>query len=217
MPSLDLRLCKFHTTPLQRNNALLWAETVTTLDEWFSEWDSKLNLDPAASSLTVNFGTELRAMTLFVIASAGFGLHFTRDTSRTSSGKLTSMPLGTILPNSGYTLPFGESLFTAIETIIMRAITPKWAYMLNIEALNRCEEAHVQLGRYISEMIEEARNGANVDVNAGGKKDEAADLFRRLIEANEEETEAGQLTDGELASNIFVSCCLAATSAHQYL
>ncbi|KAH7102424.1 cytochrome P450 [Auriculariales sp. MPI-PUGE-AT-0066] len=153
----------------ERNNALLWHETVSTLEQWFSEWDEKILLSKTQSAI-VNITPALRDLTLFIIASAGFGMHFDRKTLER--------------PAPGYTMSFGESLFVAIETMIVKVVTPRWMYQLPITKLQQSDTAYTELRNYIVDMIAAQRNGKQP---ASEASKEAADLFRRLVAANEEE------------------------------
>ncbi|EJD41255.1 cytochrome P450 [Auricularia subglabra TFB-10046 SS5] len=168
----------------ERNNALLWTETVRILDDWFSPWDAPI----AGGGRTVtNITEDLRDLTLFVIASAGFGLQFSRTTMGES--------------RAGYTMPFGEALFTAIDTMLTRVIAPRFLYALPIKGLKKSDVAYTELQSYIKQMIAEARTkGKGI---GDGDSSEAADLFRRLVEANDAE-DGARLTDNELLSNIYV-------------
>jgi len=76
--------------------------------------------------------------------------------------------------------------------------------------LRECETAFNELRRYIEDIIAAARTK-----RLHGKSDgegegygEAADLFRRLIDANDEEEANARLSNDELASNVFVSADL---------
>ncbi|KZV92266.1 cytochrome P450 [Exidia glandulosa HHB12029] len=170
----------------ERNNALLWTETVRTLEDWFAPWDAEIGAQ--GGKITANVTESMRDITLFVIASAGFGLQF----SRTTLGE----------KREGYALPFGEALFTAIETMFHRVLAPRWLYSLPIETLKKSDEAYGELQRYIKQMIAEAR-ASGAAPGADAESSEAADLFRRLVDANDEE-QGARLTDDELLSNIYV-------------
>lgn len=168
----------------ERNNSLLWNETVRTLGDWFAPWDSTI---ATAGRVATNITEDMRDITLFVIASAGFGLQFSRSTMGES--------------RAGYTMPFGEALFTAIDTMLIRVIAPRFLYTLPIEGLKKSDVAYSELQRYIKQMIVEARTkGKGI---GEGDSNEAADLFRRLVEANDAE-DGARLTDDELLSNIYV-------------
>jgi cytochrome P450 len=177
---------------LQKNNALVWSEAVSTLNEWFAEWDSS-----PTGPITVPIHHALREITLSVIAGAGFGMHFARR-SDNRGGEAYAKDV--IQP--GFTMSFGDALFTAIDTMFVRVLTPRILYRLPIQSLRRCDAAYRDLRGYIQGMIDSARKG---DANAAGKGEEAADLFRRLMDANEDETDGATLSDSELVSNIYVS------------
>ncbi|EJD41256.1 cytochrome P450 [Auricularia subglabra TFB-10046 SS5] len=169
----------------ERNNALLWVETVRTLDDWFTPWDADITAH--GGQTVTNVMEDLRDITLFVIASAGFGLQFSRSTMGES--------------RAGFTMPFGEALFTAIDTMFTRVAAPRFLYSLPIKGLKKSDTAYTELQRYIKQMIVEARTrGKGI---GEGDSSEAADLFRRLVEANDAE-DGARLTDDELLSNIYV-------------
>ncbi|EJD34457.1 cytochrome P450 [Auricularia subglabra TFB-10046 SS5] len=168
----------------ERNNALVWTETVRILDEWFAPWDAEIATGKQA---VANVTEDLRHITLFIIASAGFGLTF----SRAAAGQR----------RAGFRMPFNEALFTAIEMMFLRVVVPRFLYALPIPALKRSDTAYVELERYILQMVTEARR----DGKTLPESDESADLFKRLIEANDaEDAQGARLTDGELVSNVYV-------------
>ena len=157
---------------------------MSTLDEWFADWDASILA--GGGNATVNVTESLRALTLFVIASTGFGIHF----QRSSHG----------LPAPGYTMSFSEALFTALHTFAIKAVVPRWMYALPISKLRQSDTAYTEVRNYIREMIKAVRQGEQDEKTTAP---EAADLFRRLVAANEE-GEEGRLSDDELISNIFV-------------
>ncbi|KZV78423.1 cytochrome P450 [Exidia glandulosa HHB12029] len=83
-----------------------------------------------------------------------------------------------------------------------RVLAPRWLYSLRIETLKKSDEAYGELQRYIKQMIAEAR-ASGAAPGADAESSEAADLFRRLVDANDEE-QGARLTDDELLSNIYV-------------
>jgi len=84
----------------------------------------------------------------------------------------------------------------------LRVITPRWAYALPIQILKDTDIAYDELKRHLTEMIERTRavlGGKAATPDAGG-----ADLFKRLILANDEDEEGKpRLTDGELLSDTY--------------
>jgi cytochrome P450 len=133
-----------------------------------------------------------------IIASAGFG------------HKISWAEDSVNEPPTGYKLTFRAALTEAIRLMFVRVLAPTWAYYLPIpklhSALSLTTLAYEELGRYLKDMIKEAREagvGEKVDADdesAGGSK--KADLFRRLIAANE--AEVGKLSEDELTSNVYV-------------
>ncbi|KAH7103503.1 cytochrome P450 [Auriculariales sp. MPI-PUGE-AT-0066] len=144
----------------ERNDALLWHETVSTLEQWFSEWDEKILLSKTQSTI-VNITPALHDLTLIWHA-------------------LRPQDTGTPC----YTMSFGELLFVAIETMIVKVVTPRWMYQLPITKLQQSDTAYTELRNYIVDMIAAQRNGKQPGSEASK---EVADLFRRLVAANEEE------------------------------
>ncbi|EJD34765.1 cytochrome P450 [Auricularia subglabra TFB-10046 SS5] len=168
----------------ERNNALVWTEAVRILDEWLAPWDAEIAV---RKQMAANVTDDLRHITLFVIASAGFGLKF----SRAAVGQR----------RAGFCMTFNEALFKAIETMFLRVAAPRFLYALPIPALKRSDMAFVELERYVRHMIVEARADGKTLSMSG----ESADLFKRLIEANDaDDAQGARLTDDELVSNICV-------------
>ncbi|KAH7097522.1 cytochrome P450 [Auriculariales sp. MPI-PUGE-AT-0066] len=168
----------------EKNNALLWKETVRILQDWSAEWDAQALASGSVNQVTVDFTHTLKEITLFIIASAGFGIQFSRSS------------VAALKP--GYTMSFGTAVFVVIETMFVRIFVPRWLYHLPIKTLHESDEAFFNMRRYIDEMIGEARQKSRQETAAG----EAVDLFRRLIAANETE-DSSRLTDDELVANIY--------------
>jgi cytochrome P450 len=165
---------------MQKNNALVWTETVRILQERFVEWDAS-TLANGTKHITLDI---IKDITLFVIASAGFGIQFSKAT------------VDAVQP--GHSMPFGKSIFIVVETLFVRIFVPRWLYRLPIKSLHESDEAFSNIRAYIDEMIREARESRQ-EAAIG----DAVDLFRRLLAANETD-EMSRLTDDELVSNIYV-------------
>jgi len=176
---------------------LLWKVTVSTLADFFTLWDRSIAASPS-SSTTVPINMTAHTLTLFVIASAGFDMRFTPSS------------LDSPEADSGYTMSFGQALFHSIDNVFIRVLVPRWMYRVFgwSKTLRDVETSYSELRRYIGEMIDEARERRLAGNSEGEREpEEAADLFRRLIAANEEESEGGtgRLSDEELVANVFVS------------
>ena len=148
-------------------------------------------------------------MMLFIIASAGFDLQFNSSASS----------LGSDSPQPGYTMSFSNALVTSLENVFVRVIAPKWAYKVFwfSHTLQEVDTAFNDLRRYIGDIIDKARAkrlDGNVDGGDEEDSEEAADLFRRLIDSNDEADANSGLSNDELASNVFVSSNHSATLVH---
>jgi len=99
----------------EKNHEFMWTETVASLQEWFDDWD-------AASNPTVNFTDTMRNLALAIIASAGFGIHF----GKRSPESRTTRAFDSDKPHSGFKMSFAESLFVAIDTMILKVIVPRF-------------------------------------------------------------------------------------------
>jgi len=179
----------------EKNNALMWTETVASLGEWFEDWDAEIATNSSVAT-TVNITDAMRQITLAIIAGAGFGMHFGKQ----SSDNMSKRVFDSDKPHPGFKMSFAESLFVAIDTMILKVIVPRFLYALPISYLRKSDVAYDELRRYIRGIIAETRTA--VKSADGG---EAVDLSRRLIAANDGEHEKAeqQLTDDELVANIY--------------
>lgn len=132
--------------------------------------------------------TALRDLALRVFASAACGISV-------SDSRLDNLPVG-------YRMSFSQALVTTSETMFARVLIPRLFYELPIDTLRQSDTAYAELPRHIKQLI--------TDVREQGKKastddlDNDADLFRRLVAANELETDMSiRLTDDELVANLY--------------
>jgi len=106
-------------------------------------------------------------------------------------------------------MTFTQALTISLEKVFVRVLTPKWAYKVFwfSHGLRECETAFNELRRYIEDIIAAARTKRLHGKSDGDGEghEEAADLFRRLIDVNDEEEANSRLSNDELASNVFVS------------
>ena len=177
----------------EKNNALMWTETISSLQEWFDDWDAQI---ASGSHTTVNTTDAMRDVALAIIASAGFGMHF----GKRSSDDRETKTFNSSKPHPGFKMSFSESLFVAIDTMVVKVLVPRFLYALPISYLRRSDTAYDELRRYIRGIISELRAAGKL---VGGG--EAEDLSRRLIQANDAELEDDKqrLSDDELISNIY--------------
>ncbi|KAI0030495.1 cytochrome P450 [Vararia minispora EC-137] len=158
----------------EKNYRMVWGETARIMRDLLeSEWQHAPEIKVDAIDLTI-------PLTLYIIASAGFG-------HRISWAEEKNVP-------AGHTMTFKESIHIVSTRVFHKLITPRW--MLGWTAsLRRLRDAFDNFDKYMFEMIEVRRSRET--------KEERADLFTNLLQATELET-VSKLTDRELAGNIFI-------------
>jgi hypothetical protein len=135
-----------------------------------------------------------------VISSTGFGrrISWSDDTTQTA-------------PHP-YTLTFRAALTNAIHNMFIKVLTRAVPLPLSfIPAVEKTERSYNELKSYMMDMIVEGKQKALDD--KGGDKE--ADLFRRLMEANEGVEEGrNKLSADELLSNIYVGLSISYVRSH---
>jgi len=171
----------------ESNNQLVWAESMRTAKEWFGELDAGAKDEQGAVNAEVH--EVMTRLALLIISAAGFGRHvsFTADAHPS--------------PPPGYQMAFRPALLTAVHNMALKVLAPRWAYSLPIPILKQTDLAYKELKRHLEEMI--SRTRAQL-IGEGGEGKGQADLFKRLVEANEGDEEGkAKLSDGELLSNTY--------------
>jgi hypothetical protein len=181
----------------EANNALVWRESIRTVNKWFTQIDN-LPLDQSVDLLR-----DLTRATLLVIGSAGFGRQgpWVEDTS---------------LLNHKVTL--SSAVTEAVSQLIPRSMVPKSVWNAVTEknmyipfigpTIKKAQDAFEVLRGHMVELTSEARNGL---INAEKGNGNSAALLKNLVQANMETYDQGNeggyksLTDEELFSNMFVS------------
>ncbi|EJT99814.1 cytochrome P450 [Dacryopinax primogenitus] len=171
----------------ESNNQLVWAESMRTVKEWFEALDSgKKDMQGAVTQEVHGVMTRLA---LLIISAAGFGRHVSFMADEHPS------------PPPGYKMAFRPALLTAVHNMALKVLAPRWAYSLPIEVLKNTDLAYSELKRHLEEMISRTRAQLMGDSGQGRGQ---ADLFKRLISANEVEEEGkAKLNDSELLSNTY--------------
>ncbi|KZO90323.1 cytochrome P450 [Calocera viscosa TUFC12733] len=171
----------------ESNNQLVWQESMRTAKEWFEVLDSGTKDSQGAVNAEVH--EVMTRLALLIVSAAGFGRHvsFTADAHPS--------------PPPGYQMAFRPALLTAVHNMALKVLAPRWAYSLPIPILKKTDLAYAELKRHLEEMISRTRAQLMGD-GAEGKGQ--ADLFKRLIEANDGEADGkAKLSDGELLSNTY--------------
>ncbi|KDQ10512.1 hypothetical protein BOTBODRAFT_115667, partial [Botryobasidium botryosum FD-172 SS1] len=163
----------------ERNNKLVWNESVRVLGEIFAEWGDK-------EAISVENMTDLTLpIALYVISAAGFGRRIPWREDR-------SAPVP-----SGHKITFKAALLIVCDNLFLKAVVPEWAMGLK----KRWTETRLgfhELKAYMREMIKD-RDALSLDK-------QGHDLFSSLLSASQEESASGEasLTSEELMGNIFI-------------
>uniref|UniRef100_A0A8H7XL65 Cytochrome P450 n=1 Tax=Psilocybe cubensis TaxID=181762 RepID=A0A8H7XL65_PSICU len=160
-----------------RNNKLVWEETVKIMDGLFDEvWKNQ-------DVVTVDHCLDITLpIALFVIGVAGFGK------SMTWHDEDQGIP-------AGHSLSFKDSLHTASVDITIKLLFPDILLKYGTPRLRRVRKAYQELGVYMAEMVQE---------RTASEKAERHDLFTNLLEANNDDSDGVRLTSDELIGNIFI-------------
>ncbi|GJE85499.1 cytochrome P450 [Phanerochaete sordida] len=160
----------------ERNNRLVWEETVRVMTELFDLWADKDEIvDDDVVTLTVTIA-------LYVISSAGFGQQI-------------SWKVGDERPE-GYEMSFKDAIYYMSTGVFIKVATPAWLLNLGLtEKMRKTNTAFKELGMHMADMIKKRRESK--------EKEERFDLLNGLLDANEEEADL-KLTDVELMGNIFI-------------
>ncbi|PPQ89474.1 hypothetical protein CVT25_012000 [Psilocybe cyanescens] len=160
-----------------RNNKLVWDETVKIMDSLFNEvWKNQ-------DVVTVDHCLDITLpIALFVIGVAGFGKTMSwHDDDR-------GIP-------AGHRISFKDSVHTASVDITMKLLFPNWLLKYGTPRLRKVKLAYEELGVYMAEMVQD---------RITSEKIERHDLFTNLLEANNDDSDGIRLTTDELLGNIFV-------------
>ncbi|KAF5322275.1 hypothetical protein D9619_001909 [Psilocybe cf. subviscida] len=158
-----------------RNNALVWSESVKTVKEMFTDlWKD-------GDVITVDHCVDITLpIALFIIGAAGFGRHI-------------SWKEDVVVPE-GYTMPFKDALHTVANDTYIKVLIPE--SLLGVTKRTRTSrDAFADLRNYMASMIHERQNSEKV---------ERHDLFSSLLEANHDALGNGVLTESELIGNIYI-------------
>ena len=159
-------------------------------------------------------------ITFLVIASAGFGTRIDFNDSL----DLIAAPVidNEYTPGSAKPMyTFGSSLTTAVRGIVIRALTPLFAYpiakYIPIPFISRMlEETTIgihSLKIHMEDIISNARHellGEHAEKDceprpSSGKNNAGAALLKNLVQSNAKEFGSDRLTDDEIMSDTFVS------------
>ncbi|KAF8503883.1 cytochrome P450 [Hysterangium stoloniferum] len=164
----------------ERNNGLVWSETVRIIQEMFASWG------PDNSDVVVDHCLDITLpITLLTISSAGFGRRIPWVDDKAAS--------------PGHQLSFKDAVHIVSKHLQVAIVVPRWAYRFS-KFLKSVGLALDELNAYLREMVEERR---------ASEVRERYDLFSALLEGNDSSKEDGKLTEDEIIGlelhrNIFI-------------
>jgi len=163
----------------ERNNALVWDETVKIMHELLEvKWrkQERIIVNDCIEDLTL-------PIALFVLSAAAFG-------------KPVSWLEGSTVP-PGHSMAFKDALHMLSVNLLYKVL-PKWLKYFGFgQKMRELEVASDEFEKYMAEMIRLRRSGED--------KVERYDILSGLISANEETTDGDQkLSDSELTGNVFI-------------
>ncbi|KAI0093992.1 614/534 cytochrome P450, partial [Irpex rosettiformis] len=175
------------------NNRLVWSEAVRVMQDLFNDvWG-------AGETISVDNVAEVTLqVTLYIISAAGFGEQTTWQDNKAG-------------PQGFHRMTFKDALHVLSTDVILKAIAPDWLLKYGPQRLRKVGTAYEELkaGIFQLYMTEMVRKRQDCDV-----KEERADLFTNLLDANDADAEF-TLDDSELLGNIFIFLLAGhETSAH---
>ncbi|EGO03674.1 hypothetical protein SERLA73DRAFT_101917 [Serpula lacrymans var. lacrymans S7.3] len=197
----------------EANNALVWAETIRIMSDWFNQLDTAQRAEKSASNslssdLTVEMVAPMTQITLLITSVAGFGRQVSWDDDSSD------------VPAPGYALTFRSAMIAAVENVMFRMLPPDWftsfSSVVKVPYLSarilQARQAFDELGSYMLELVSSAR----ASVTEGRSSASRAALLHNLVEANmSPEGDSKCLSDSEVLSNTFVFLLAGhETSAH---
>jgi len=194
----------------EANNAFVWQETIRIVNEWFIEIDKTASpSDSQGSFANVDLCHDLTRVTLLVIASAGFGRRSTWTEENSS------------IPPHGRKVHLSQAITDAVDFVFLRALIPKFLWKAVAEQgiyvpylrrlLLRVRDAFDELEGHMIELVSQARDTFGLKTRKEDSGVQGSALLKNMVQANmtfEKDEQMGHrnLTDGELLSNMFVSC-----------
>ncbi|KAI0027187.1 cytochrome P450 [Vararia minispora EC-137] len=161
----------------EKNYRLVWDEAGRIVQELLDHAWGRAEVVELKNGIDVTV-----PITLYVIASAGFGK---RISWADESG-----------PPAGHSMTFKQAIHAVSSNVFAKVLYPRWV-MGATKHLRHLRDAFDDFEKYIYEMIDERR--------VGEKRPERADLFSNLLQATEADGDAdSRLSDQELAANVFI-------------
>eukprot|EP01027_Heterolobosea_sp_BB2_P010572 GEZU01015503.1.p1 GENE.GEZU01015503.1~~GEZU01015503.1.p1 ORF type:complete len:527 (-),score=124.49 GEZU01015503.1:55-1635(-) len=184
------------------NLELVWTTTLRSLESLFAKWDSNINKSNGGGTL-VDVENDMVALTLAVIAEAGFGKKFEDDASASSArGKLS----------------FKDSLTVVSTKLTIRMALPSFLFKTRLfPKLHQIGKAFDSFEEYMNEIIRSRPTTSATAANKDADTTDAnrcRDILSLLLNASAESGN-GSLSNQEILSDVFMFLLAGhETSAH---
>jgi cytochrome P450 len=170
----------------ERNNALVWQESVKQAKQMLSTWLSKDIVD--------NTVDDLNLLALHVLASAGFGTSYDFDSPLT-------------VPAPGHQMSYRDALTSIMKNIFITYFAANAGMLTPVlpNALRATGQAVDEFRSYLLEMVEDEQTAYR-----DSKPTEAANLMSSLVRASEAETRGdgttarNSLMASEIVGNLYI-------------
>ncbi|KZV90451.1 cytochrome P450 [Exidia glandulosa HHB12029] len=159
----------------ERNNRLVWDESIRVVDEVFESWGSGEVHISDAKAFTLN-------VTLLVLSIASFGKRISWDEKHVAP--------------PGYRFTFGDALHIVSERMVYKVLVPA---SIQAYTIPRIRDAFEDFTKYMKDMVHRQRVSASSQSG-----DEKYDLLSGLVTASNAEDETGALSEEELLGNVFM-------------
>ncbi|PRP81004.1 putative P450 monooxygenase [Planoprotostelium fungivorum] len=175
----------------EKNNRLVWNETIKQADMMMNDWDSQakgkgISKMDANDKLTSTDGTEVQVLAdtmklaLHIITAAAFGIPFKWTDSSA--------------PWPNHQLSFYQSLVTLLDRLFSILLIPNFIFQLPINSIRKSKNAYDEFGQYLTDIVTREKERSSEERDEGKEN-----LMAALIRMAE-----GNLTDREITGNAFI-------------
>ncbi|KAI5481317.1 hypothetical protein MNV49_004939 [Pseudohyphozyma bogoriensis] len=163
----------------EKNNEMVWDETIKSCDEWFAVMDEAAVDDAFDEKEAVS---KSKFLSFMVICRAGFN----KDLSWRSPGMSTS----TRGASSKERPSFPDAVQAVLNSLLLDFLLPK----LPFSPLHHVVEERAEFESQVKEMIQQRETS----IDSG---EELNDLFANLVQASNAETESARLSNQEIVAD----------------
>ncbi|EAU31858.1 predicted protein [Aspergillus terreus NIH2624] len=195
------------TTFNERNNELVWKESIRQATEMLHYW--RQTASPRPDTLALNdISEDIVQFSLNVISGAGFGVQipFKPSLSRANSPNDADIFQDTACPPPGFDFTFRSVVAytdVKIRTVVFaNLMLPRWLRRPLAPFLRRAFAAHRDLENYMKRLIE---TGSASFAGAHGTKETASNLIHGMLASRADAADKAKgLSDREIISNMHI-------------